>query len=65
MHCLFLYIPGLLQAISTANSTVAPSDKFMIAIDSAYRQESANRYIHALEQSVIVKLAVSIWSAFL
>ncbi len=46
---------SLLQEISTVNSPVTPSDKFLIAIYSAYRQESANRYIHALEQSVTVK----------
>ncbi len=43
------------EAISTANSPVTPSDKFMIAIDSAYRQESANRYIHGLSGSVLAK----------
>ncbi len=41
------------EAISTVNSPVTPSDKFMIAIDSAYVQESANRYIHALELYVV------------
>jgi hypothetical protein len=46
---------SLLQASAGANSPVSPTDKFMLAIDSAYRQESANWYIHALEQSVIVK----------
>ena len=38
---------------------------FMIGLDSAYRQESANQYIHGLAGSVVAKKGCGIWSAFL
>ena len=56
---------SLLQASSTVNSPVTPSDKFMLAIYSAYRQESANRYIHCISVYVVPKNGWGIWSAFL
>ncbi len=39
----------------TANSPVTPSDKFMLAMYSAYRQESANQYIHCISGYVVPK----------
>jgi hypothetical protein len=46
---------SLLQASSTVNSPVTPSDKFMLAMYSAFRQESANWYIHCISVSVVPK----------
>ena len=55
VHVHWLFNACTTEAISTANSPVTPSDKFMLAMYSAWWQESANRYIHGLSVYVVPK----------
>ena len=56
-HCISLIgqLETFIHCELACNHWELACNPFMIAIYSAYRQESANLYIHCLEQSVMVK----------